>query len=469
MVPLITHSHYSLMRGTDSPAAICRVARRMGYERLALTDTDNLYGLWKFLLACKEEELVPIVGAEISDPRTGHRAVCLVKNPTGYANLCQLITRRHRNPEFALSAELPQMAEGLLTLTARADLLAAWHRAGVHTVAALPDRPLSPFHPLMQTARRLKIPLAATPNSFFLEPRGFAVHQLLRAIAGNTTLSRLAPGDTAPDTAWLASPEKYRRRFAICPQAVANTHRLADELTFTGPDSGLIMAPLERPMRPQCRRMPAPGGLHQRPQALRRRTGRVRGEPAGARTDHDCRDELLGLFSGGQGNRIEKPAHLRAGIGGGLPGGLLPGHHQCLPGEAQPLLRPFSQPWTHGPAGYRRGFCLGRTGRGHRRRPAAFRQPGGHGRQPHPVSTAHGPAGNRQGVRHARCGNRRDLPAAALVLAPGGNWMQDCWPTCNSARKPATWISPSPGRRSWTWPSASSAFRATSPCIPAGW
>ena len=147
MVPLSTHSHYSLMQGTDSPAAICRAARRMGYDRLALTDTNNLYGLWKFLQVCKEEGLTPIVGAEISDPHTGHRTVCLVKNPTGYANLCQLITRRHRDPQFALSTQLPQMAEGLVALTAETNLLAAWHHAGVHTVAALPGRPLSPFHP----------------------------------------------------------------------------------------------------------------------------------------------------------------------------------------------------------------------------------------------------------------------------------------------------------------------------------
>ena len=75
MVPLTVRSHYSLMRGTDSPAAICRAARRMGYDRLALTDTDNLYGLWKFLQACKEEGIRPIVGAEITDPNTDDRAV----------------------------------------------------------------------------------------------------------------------------------------------------------------------------------------------------------------------------------------------------------------------------------------------------------------------------------------------------------------------------------------------------------
>jgi hypothetical protein len=69
------------MWGTDSPAAICRAARRMGYDRLALTDTDNLYGLWKFVGACHAEGLTPIVGVEISDPNKPHRAICPLRCP----------------------------------------------------------------------------------------------------------------------------------------------------------------------------------------------------------------------------------------------------------------------------------------------------------------------------------------------------------------------------------------------------
>ena len=245
MIPLTVRSHYSLMWGTDSPAAICRAARRMGYDRLALTDTDNLYGLWKFLNACHEEGLTPIVGAEITDPNKKSRAVCLVKDTAGYANLCRLITRRHRDSAFDLSTALPHLADGLLVLTTHAGLLAAWHRAGVHTAAALPRRPPSPFHPLVQTARRLGIPRVATPGSFFLEPDGFAIHRLLRAIAGNTALSRIVPGNTAPEEAWLAPPEEYRRRFVHCPEAVDNTVKLADGLAFTGPAFGLVMPPWE--------------------------------------------------------------------------------------------------------------------------------------------------------------------------------------------------------------------------------
>ena len=97
MIPLVVRSHFSFGRGTASPAALCRAARRMGYRRLALTDTDNLCGLWPFLAACRREGITPIVGAEVTEPGRpqGPRAVCLVRDPAGYAHLCRILTRRH--------------------------------------------------------------------------------------------------------------------------------------------------------------------------------------------------------------------------------------------------------------------------------------------------------------------------------------------------------------------------------------
>ena len=64
MVPLTVRSHYSLMWGTADIKTLCKTAKRLGYRRLALTDTDNLYGLWSFLAACRREGITPIVGAE---------------------------------------------------------------------------------------------------------------------------------------------------------------------------------------------------------------------------------------------------------------------------------------------------------------------------------------------------------------------------------------------------------------------
>jgi len=233
------------MWGTAYVKQVCLAAKRLGYERLALTDTDNLYGLWPFLRTCRQEGLRPIVGAEVTDPQRTQRAVCLVEDAAGYRNLCRLLTRRHMNPDFDLQTALPHYATGLVVLTQSPDLLRHWHSTGVTVAAALPRtaRPLT--HPLCRTAERLAVPLVATPGSFFLRPQDAAVHRLLRAIDRNTSLSRLAAGDVAPLDAWLASPAEYEHRFEICPQAVRATHEIAERLTFTGPQFGIVMPPFQ--------------------------------------------------------------------------------------------------------------------------------------------------------------------------------------------------------------------------------
>ena len=233
------------MWGTSNVKQVCLTAKCLGYDRLALTDTDNLYGLWPFLRACKREGLTPIVGAEVTDPPHKLRAVCLVEDDAGYRNLCRLLTRRHMDANFDLKADLPNYATGLMVLTQNAGLLHTWHSAGVTVAAAMPRKPLPPTHTLRRTAKYLGVPLTATPGSFFLCPQDAAVHRLLRAIAGNTSLSRLSADEVAPRDAWLTSPREYRRRFAICPEAIRATYEIAERLTFSGPQFGIVMPPLQ--------------------------------------------------------------------------------------------------------------------------------------------------------------------------------------------------------------------------------
>ena len=173
MVPLTVRSSYSLMWGTAYVTQVCRTARRLGYTRLALTDTDNLYGLWPFLSACKREGLTPIIGAEVSDPGRSQRAVCLVQNEAGYGNLCRLLTRRHMDDEFELKTAVPRYAAGLTVLSQCAELLSPWRAAGVSVAAAMPRQPLPASHRLCRTAKQLDIPLVATPGSFFFATRRY--------------------------------------------------------------------------------------------------------------------------------------------------------------------------------------------------------------------------------------------------------------------------------------------------------
>jgi 3',5'-nucleoside bisphosphate phosphatase len=64
MIDLHTHSTFS--DGTEPPAALARLGRRLGLTALALTDHDTMAGVPAFLDACRAEGIVGISGVEIS-------------------------------------------------------------------------------------------------------------------------------------------------------------------------------------------------------------------------------------------------------------------------------------------------------------------------------------------------------------------------------------------------------------------
>ena len=250
MVPLVVRSHFSLMWGASSVERLCRVARLRGYSRLALTDTDNLYGLWPFLEACRAEGIRPLVGAEVTEPSTGRRAVCLVQDAAGFENLCRLISRRQAQGEtFCLRSAVARRAGGLVVPTAHPRLLAAWRDAEVTVAAQLPRRASVTPARVRQAARRLGVPLVAVPGAFFAEPDEHPVHRVLRAMALKLTLSRLRPQDTAPPDAWLAGPRRYARRFEVDPSTIHATEALAERCAFTGPCQDVVLPPWHDPAR----------------------------------------------------------------------------------------------------------------------------------------------------------------------------------------------------------------------------
>ena len=89
-VHLNVHSHYSKGWGVGTIEALCRTAKNLGIKKLALTDTNGLYGLIFFLQTAREMGIKPIVGSELLSD--GLRAVLLVKSWAGYANLSRIIS-----------------------------------------------------------------------------------------------------------------------------------------------------------------------------------------------------------------------------------------------------------------------------------------------------------------------------------------------------------------------------------------
>ena len=65
-VELHCHSAYSFLDGASQPEELAARAAELGYEALALTDHDGVYGSLEFAHAAKVFGVRPITGAEIT-------------------------------------------------------------------------------------------------------------------------------------------------------------------------------------------------------------------------------------------------------------------------------------------------------------------------------------------------------------------------------------------------------------------
>src|SRR3954449_10639202 len=95
-VELHAHSAYSFLDGASLPEELAARAAELGYDALALTDHDGVYGSLEFAHAAKHFGIRPITGAEGTLTGAGATPLTLLgETQRGYANLCRILTDAH--------------------------------------------------------------------------------------------------------------------------------------------------------------------------------------------------------------------------------------------------------------------------------------------------------------------------------------------------------------------------------------
>ena len=117
-VELHAHSAYSFLDGASQPEELAARAAELGYDALALTDHDGIYGSLEFAHAAKHLGVRPITGAEVTLADESHLTL-LVENANGYANLCRLLTAAHAHTRDTANREPlpPRLDQALLEET----------------------------------------------------------------------------------------------------------------------------------------------------------------------------------------------------------------------------------------------------------------------------------------------------------------------------------------------------------------
>jgi DNA-directed DNA polymerase III PolC len=236
-VHLHVHSHYSRGWGLGTIEELCRSARGMGMDRLALTDTNGLYGLVFFIETARETGIQPIVGSELTFD--GHRAVLLVRDREGYGNLSRIISDRHCREDFDLITSLRERRRGLVIFSDDFRVLRALKRDSREDLFV----EMSPGYNMAACyafSRKSGIPPLATNRVCLIGREQFPLHRILRAVALNTKLSRLEPEDTCREHNFLNAPRSMIDQFPHAPGAILNTLAAAERCLTDWDFSGVI-------------------------------------------------------------------------------------------------------------------------------------------------------------------------------------------------------------------------------------
>ena len=114
-------SSYSLSESTLKIKKLVSLAKKNNLPALAITDNNNMFGVFEFAQECVNNNIQPIIGTSINllDIQTKDKISqlsFLVKNETGYKNLIYLssLSYLNKNSEVGITIEdLEGYTEGL--------------------------------------------------------------------------------------------------------------------------------------------------------------------------------------------------------------------------------------------------------------------------------------------------------------------------------------------------------------------
>jgi len=284
-VELHAHSAYSFLDGASLPEELAARAAELGYDALALTDHDGVYGSLEFAHAAKHFGVRPITGAEVT-LEGGVHVTLLCETQGGYANLCRILTDAHAGTrlEGREHGEPLPAAASIDTVAAHSDglvCLSGCARHGLATLDAAGAARLAatfrgafyvevqrPFERgdvrrnarLVELAEHLDVPTVATGDVHAHHERRAELQDALVAIRHRTSLDGCERERRGNHESVLLAPaamlERLPRDAALRTREVADRCRfdLTEELGYRYPDFSDGPDPADVQLKEICER-----------------------------------------------------------------------------------------------------------------------------------------------------------------------------------------------------------------------
>ena len=265
---LHVHTEYSLLDGSSKIAELAARAKALGMDSMAITDHGVMYGVIDFYRAARAEGIKPIIGCEVYvspgsrfDRETVHgedryyHLVLLAENNTGYQNLMKIVSKGfvdgfYYKPRIDEEV-MREYHEGIIALSAcLAGEVPRYLEKGLYEEAKeAAKRHLEIFgegnyflelqdhgiplqrqvnQGIMRLSKELNIPLVATNDCHYINADDWEAHDILLCIQTGKKVSDENRMRYEGGQYYVKSEEEMRQIFPYAPEAIENTHKIAE-------------------------------------------------------------------------------------------------------------------------------------------------------------------------------------------------------------------------------------------------
>ncbi|MFH1077542.1 MAG: DNA polymerase III subunit alpha [Pseudomonadota bacterium] len=265
-VHLHVHTEYSLLDGAIRLEKLIQKTQSYGMSAVAMTDHGTMFGAISFYKKASKAGIKPIIGCEVyvapksrfnkdPDQSSGpYHLVLLARNIKGYQNLCKLVTIAQLEGFYykpRIDKEiLASLHEGLIGMSgclhgeiAHLILIDRFDKA--REVALFYQQLLGEgrFYlevqsnglkdqekanqGLLELSKDLSIPLVATNDCHYLEPKDVRAHEILLCIQTGKNIHDENRFRFKTDQLYFKSPSEMQNTFVGFPGAIENTVEIA--------------------------------------------------------------------------------------------------------------------------------------------------------------------------------------------------------------------------------------------------
>lgn len=269
---LHVHSEYSLLDGFGRIKDMVSYAVSQGMDSLALTDHGVLFGAVEFYKECLAQGIKPIIGCEVYVAPRGltqkesgidnnpYHLVLLAENNLGYRNLSKIVSEGfidgfYYKPRIDHQV-LKKYHEGIICLSAciageipryiiqdqpkKAAALCREYQdifGPDHFYLEIQDHRIPQEAKANETilafSKEYAIPLVATNDAHYVRRSDAEAHDVLLCIQTASTVDQEDRMRFPNDLFYLKSGEEMAAQFPEVPEAIANTHRIAERCNVT--------------------------------------------------------------------------------------------------------------------------------------------------------------------------------------------------------------------------------------------